>query len=109
MLGRKSEGKPHPETCEKCPHRFSERGCPCWVKGVVETNIQTGEVRSSEGCFYQMFPKWIVHVLQASNRPAAALESLRNEMVQRQDAALERLMALPLPFAPMLEITDGQK
>lgn len=72
---------PHPQTCERCPHRFSEVGCPCWVgpeAGLLETNIATGEERMVTGCFYAVLPRLLIHVIRASNRPAAAMESLRN-------------------------------
>lgn len=74
--------KPNPNTCEFCPHRFDgSPGCPVWVKpenGFLETN-QSGEVRTVQGCFYQVIPKLMVHVVQASNRPAAVLQEMRNE------------------------------
>jgi hypothetical protein len=77
--------KPHPETCERCPHRYSKAGCPCWItekNGFLETNIQTGEERIVTGCFYEVMPKLMMHVVQAANRPAAAVESTRNEIAQ---------------------------
>lgn len=76
--------KRHPKTCAKCPHAFRAEGCPLWIdaeNGFMETNVQTGETRILEGCFPQVFPKIMAHVVRAANRPAAALESWRNEMV----------------------------
>lgn len=119
----------HPETCDRCPNRFSERGCPCWVKGVVETNPVTGEVRATEGCFYQLMPQWIVHVIQAANRPAAQLCQIRDQVLvpameelhRKQDALAEGLSAAcalvggelmqQVQFAPqtLLEDKSGQE
>lgn len=75
----------NPQTCERCPHRNSKKGCPAWVGAentVVETNLQTGDVRAVTGCFYQVMPKLMVHVIQASNRPASVLQEMRNDMAQ---------------------------
>jgi hypothetical protein len=75
----------NPETCEKCPHRYDAAGCPCWIgpqAGFMETNVVTKEERFVTGCFYQVIPKLMVEVIKASNRPAAAVEGIRNEMVR---------------------------
>lgn len=75
----------NPQTCERCPHRHSKNGCPAWVDadhGFIEGNIATGEQRVVTGCFYQVVPKLMVHLVQASNRPAAVLQEMRNETAQ---------------------------
>lgn len=75
----------NPQTCPKCPHRHSKLGCPAWVGAentIMETNLQTGDIRAVVGCFYQVLPKLMVHVIQASNRPAAVLQEMRNDMTQ---------------------------
>lgn len=46
----------------------------------METNVATGEERPISGCFYQVMPRLMVEVIKASNRPAAAIESTRNEI-----------------------------
>lgn len=48
----------------------------------METNIRTGEERFITGCFYQVIPRLMVEVIKASNRPAAAIESTRNEIAE---------------------------
>lgn len=68
--------------CAKCPENNGEKGCPCWIDGMAETNIQTGEERISRGCLFTFLPRWLTLVIQASNRPAAAFESARNEIVK---------------------------
>lgn len=81
MIGK----KPHPQTCERCPHRYSKTGCPCWITpehGFLEENVQTGETRIVQGCFYSVIPKLMSHVVAAANRPAAAMESFRNETIR---------------------------
>lgn len=58
------------------------KACPAWISeqaGFMETNISTGEERFIVGCFFQVIPKLMVEVIKASNRPAAAVESMRNE------------------------------
>lgn len=76
--------KINPQTCEKCPHRHDPNGCPCWIDktaGFMKMNIVTGEEDFITGCFYQVIPFLMIEVVKASNRPAAAVESTRNEMV----------------------------
>lgn len=70
--------------CEKCRWKGGA-GCPFWIDrqaGFMETNVATGEERFVEGCFFQVMPRLMVHVVQASNRPAAAIESTRNEIAK---------------------------
>lgn len=53
--------------------------CPCWMQ-ILETNIQTGEERITADCKHIVEPRIWVEILKASNRPAAAVESTRNEI-----------------------------
>ena len=74
---------PTTNTCEKCPNRYKPEGCPCWIDktaGFMKTNIQTGEEDFITGCFYQVVPFLMIEVVKASNRPAAVMESVRNEI-----------------------------
>jgi hypothetical protein len=90
--------KPNPKTCEKCLHRYRKEGCPHWIEpenGFIETNIRTGEERVVQGCFFQVIPKLMAHVVSAANRPAAAMESFRNEMVKRIDQQAGNVTMLP--------------
>lgn len=73
------------ETCDSCPNKKAKNGCPCWIgpeQGLMETHVATGQERLITGCFYQVIPKLMYHVIAASNRPAAAMEELRNGMIQ---------------------------
>ncbi len=65
--------------CHRCPKSNDEKGCPAWIE-YSETNIITGEVRITKECSFQAMPKFLVKVIEASNRPAAAVESTRNEI-----------------------------
>lgn len=59
--------------------------CPHWLNaaaGIVETNTITQETRLLEGCSIIENYRLMGAVINASNRPAAAIESLRNETVQ---------------------------
>lgn len=84
------------QTCERCPNKKSKLGCPAWIgaeAGIIETNVATGEERQMEGCFYQVIPRLMTHVIAASNRPAAAFEGLRN-VLQGASIAGQYEMAL---------------
>ena len=65
--------------CKKCPGRNDEQGCPAWIEYMQE-NVGTGEQRLSKECLFQALPVFLVEVVKASNRPAAAVESMRNEV-----------------------------
>lgn len=67
--------------CKKCPERNDEQGCPVWWE-VVECNLQTQEERLVKACGFSLLPKYLTEVIKASNRPAAAVESCRNEIAQ---------------------------
>lgn len=102
MLGKKT---PHPQTCERCPHRYRAEGCPCWVThehGFMETNEVTGDTRPVTGCFYQVMPKLLSHVVTAGNRTAAAVCSTRNEIA----SGFTQLCAAA-PLLPLLEDKRG--
>ena len=69
--------------CYRCPKDGAgdnSNGCPKWWK-TVQTNIQTGEVKVWEECGDVQIATYLTEVIKASNRPAAAVESMRNEMV----------------------------
>lgn len=66
----------------KCPRNNDpEQGayCPAWTE-YVETNPASGEERLQKECLFSAMPKFMIHTLAAANRPAAAIESMRNEM-----------------------------
>ena len=67
--------------CEDCPEANGKQGCPAWTE-LVESNVQTGEERLTKDCLFQLFPRLFIEVIKASNRPAAAVESCRNEIAQ---------------------------
>lgn len=104
MFGKRST--PHPETCERCPHRYSEQGCPAWIgaqDAFMETNVQTGDIRAVVGCFYHVIPKLMVHVVQAANRTSSVAQEWRNDLV-RGLAKVATAIGLRAPEeAPQLE------
>lgn len=66
----------------KCPRNADPangRFCPAWTE-YVETNEQTGEERIRRECVFQAMPKFMMFAVRAANRPAAAIESTRNEI-----------------------------
>lgn len=84
-----------------CPRNSDpERGkyCPAWTE-YVETNMQTGDERVTKECVFKALPRFMIETVKAANRPAAAVESTRNELARGFDqinANLERIPALLL-------------
>jgi hypothetical protein len=71
--------------------------------GLIETNLQTGEERLLTGCFYEIIPKLMVHVIRASNRPAAAMESFRNEVVTGLGNIVHAFQGKPVVVTRLIE------
>lgn len=74
--------------CKKCPECNDEKGCPMWWETVWEK--PDGEVKIIKACGYTQLPLYLIELIKASNRPAAAVESIRNEL----DVKLEKLCTL---------------
>lgn len=54
--------------------------CPAWLE-LLERNDK-GEERITKDCSFKLMPRMMIEVIKASNRPAAAIESTRNEIVR---------------------------
>lgn len=80
--------------CKKCPERNDAQGCPAWIEYMQE-HVGTGEQRLSKECLFQALPVFLVEVIKASNRPAAAAESTRNEIVNGFAALIEMTQKVP--------------
>lgn len=81
-----------------CPEAELKPGtpgfCPAWQSGslLTETNIVTGEEAPVRGCFYRTIPRLMIHVIQASNRPAAEIGAMRSEVVEGVRNQVEQSM-----------------
>lgn len=65
--------------CPRTNDPHAKHYCAAWSDGVVWANSQTGEERIVNCAFEALMPA-LVEVIKASNRPAAAIESTRNEL-----------------------------
>ena len=105
--------------CYRCPKDGAadkSRGCPRWWK-TVQTNVQTGETKVWEECGDVQWPVYATEIIKASNRPAAAVESCRNEVavgLARVASVMADAVALAVPGMMLagprdksLEIADG--
>lgn len=99
MAPRKRE--PHPETCPRCPNRYSEVGCPFWLTGKEglqeERPVLAGppDVRIITGCVWDEghMLRWISHVVAASNRGAASIESFREDVTEALNKFADKVTA----------------
>jgi len=71
----------------ECPEKNGEQGCPSWQQ-IVMTNNQTGEVVPRSDCVLNLMPMLMVEVIKASNRPAAEISALRNDIVEKVKEAV---------------------
>lgn len=68
--------------CPRTSDQSQRHYCPAWhADGVVFTNQQTSQEKVLHCAFEALMPS-LVEVIKASNRPAAAIESTRNELAQ---------------------------
>lgn len=67
-----------PNCVRYCPrHNDADHGgCPGWWE-TIRTNPE-GEQKIVKSCYLQQLPEYLIEVIRASNRPAAAVESCRN-------------------------------
>lgn len=90
-----------PLTNMVCPRNSDPaRGkyCPAWWEW-VETNPITAEERLRKDCGWRAMPTFLTEVIKASNRPAAAIESTRNE-IAGGFGRLHQALMLPNPDLP---------
>lgn len=65
--------------CSKCPGKSGDGGCPAFWE-TTWTN-PSGEVKLIKDCAFAQMPLYFIELIKAANRPAAAIESTRNEIV----------------------------
>lgn len=88
--------------CKRCPQSNGPDGCPAWTE-FMQTSVATGEERLQKECLFQALPVFMIETIKAVNRPAAAMESTRNELasqLQRGFAALGGVMQAGLAQLP---------
>lgn len=92
-----------------CPEQAlspgEERFCPCWYSAesgavLTEANVQTGEERIVKGCFFQVIPSLMIHVIRASNRPAEEMSAMRGDMAL---AAAKAVQTTLVPLADAMQ------
>lgn len=95
----------------RCPRNNDpERGayCPAWTE-YAETNAATGEERVTKECMFQALPRFMVEVVRASNRPAAAVESTRNELAKGFAEVTQAMHRMPEVMAQRQIGRDGYR
>lgn len=86
--------------CAECPQRADEAGCPYWWE-IIETNKASGEEKITKGCGTVLMQKFLIETMMAANRPAAAFEGLRNQII----SGFDRIGKLMAPKVEQ-EVTD---
>ncbi len=70
----------HAFECSECPESNGKNGCPMWWEFLAK-DAGASQPELKKMCGYQALPTFLTEVISASNRPAAAIESMRNETV----------------------------
>jgi hypothetical protein len=71
--------------------------CPAWM-ALLQENPTTGETRILKDCQFRLSPIIWMELIKSANRPAAAVESARNEI----DAGFSRLAEVVSSMPPLL-------
>jgi hypothetical protein len=76
-----------------CPENDGPDGCKGWWE-ILHTHQASQEQKIVKACFLapEMLPTMLIQVIAASNRPAAAAESLRNEIMTGFGLLAEAMM-----------------
>lgn len=88
------------DNCRECPKRNDEQGCPWWWEWVERNDA--GQERLRKQCGKHAMQVFMVEVIKASNRPASAVESTRNEIIKGFERLADISMANPKPTSPKL-------
>lgn len=78
--------------CDKCPRTNdpqADRYCVAWWEG-VEENVATGEARVYSQCGFTVMPRLLSECAGANRSAAAAVESMRNEVVRLVTATTQQ-------------------
>ena len=98
--------------CKKCPANndpSAGRACPAWWETVWTT--PQGEMKNQKACAWVQLPHFLIEVIKASNRPAAALESTRNEIAVWLSRIANAVKSSPMMLAQastMRELESSQ-
>ena len=82
--------------CKKCPQSNGEKGCPMWWE-FMALDIASGKEELKKMCGYAALPTFLTAVIEASNRPAAAIESTRNEIAKGLKKVALAVNTMPVP------------
>ena len=69
--------------------------CPAWIE-LLQENPATGETRILKDCQFRLAPIIWVELIKSANRPAAAVESARNEIAMGFSRLAEVVSSMPL-------------
>lgn len=99
------------DKCHKCPQSNGEDGCPWWWE-LMERNDQ-GQERLNKQCGKTYLPTLMVEVIKASNRPAAEMGAMRQEVAHAVSQAvaltMEKVSQLPVDHASGIEDKTDNK
>jgi len=103
--------------CRNCPQIGDKNGCPYWWE-ILETNKTTGEEKLTKGCGTVLMQKFLLETMIAANRPAAAFEGLRNQIMGGFDrlgkilapqAVVKAILDAPTDLPPLLSLIQKGK
>lgn len=85
--------------CKKCPQSNGENGCPAWWEWMAHTP-ETGEDNIMKMCGFQAMPIFLTRTMQISGGQQAAVEDMRNHLVEGFDRVAKAVEA-PVTILPL--------
>lgn len=99
----------HAWECKNCPESNGAKGCPAWWEYSGQDTV-TSEIKIIKTCGLQGLLSSYAHVIAASNRPAASIDRMRQEVAAGlNEIAKEGLLRFEVPQAgpKLVEDTRG--
>lgn len=87
----------------ECPESNGEKGCPAWIEMVL-TNNQTGEMKITKGCNFQMMPFLITEAIKAADTGTKTSADIKNEVARGYS-----LIAQAIPGFVMMLAASAEK
>jgi hypothetical protein len=90
-----------------CREILAECDCPKFVR-ITGMDPNTGQPVDKVGCSDSFIPMLLIENSQQQRQTAAAIESMRNALVQLRGAELEQLQALGTMLDGSMRVIDGK-
>lgn len=82
--------------CSKCPRTNDPaalRACPAWMEVVYQATVGS-DTKVDKGCFFELFPRFMLHLAKATYGTQAQLCQVREEVLKETKNVSEQVERL---------------